>query len=80
MWMTFHVIHTQLMTRLLVQYMLTFLNMFLSKNVISSDLSPSAIAIGSPNPDYNNLRITFGEYTQVFSWISQLARRTLRAC
>ena len=33
-----------------------------SKNGISSDLIPEAIIPGSPNPDYNKLKITFGGY------------------
>ena len=43
-----------------------FLKMFQSKNGISSDLIPEAIILGSPNPDYNKLTITFGAYAQVY--------------
>ena len=46
--------------------MITCLNMLPSKNGISSDLSPASIILGSPNPDYNKLRITFGAYAQVY--------------
>ena len=46
--------------------MVTFLNMLPSNNGISSDLSPASIILGYPNPDYNNLRITFGVYSQVY--------------
>ena len=46
--------------------MITYLKMFPSKNRTSSDLSPAAILIGSPNPDYNKLKITFGAYEQVY--------------
>ena len=46
--------------------MITCLNMFPSKNGISSDLIPVAIILGSPNPDYNKQRITFGAYAQVY--------------
>ena len=53
------------MTILLVQDTVTFLNMYPSKNGISSDLSPAAIILGSPNLDYNKLRITFVAYAQV---------------
>ena len=56
---------TKLMTRSLVQDMITCLNIFPSKNGISSDLSPAAIILGSPNPDYNKLKIKFGAYVQV---------------
>ena len=46
--------------------MCTCLNMLPSKNGISSDLIPSAIVLGSPNPDHNKLRIIFGAYEQVY--------------
>ena len=50
----------------LVQDMITCLNIFPSNNGISSDLSPAAIILGSPNLDYNKLKIKFGEYAQVY--------------
>ena len=40
--------------------------MFPYKNGISSDLIPEAIILGSPNTDYNQLKITLGSYTQVY--------------
>ena len=46
--------------------MITCLNMFLSKNGISRDLSPSAIILGSPNTYYNKMKIIFVAYTQVY--------------
>ena len=46
--------------------MITCLNVFPSKNGISRDLSPAAIILGSPNPDYNKLKIKFGAYAQVY--------------
>ena len=46
--------------------MVTFLNMFSSKNGISSDLSTEAIILGSPDLDYNKITITFGAYVQVY--------------
>ena len=46
--------------------MCTCLNMLPSKNGISSDLIPAAIVLGSPNPDHNKLKITFGAYAQVY--------------
>ena len=49
----------------LVKDMLNFLNMFPSKNVISSDLSPAAITLGSLNPHYNKLKTASGSYAQV---------------
>ena len=57
---------TKSMTRSMVQDMITFLNILPSKNGIPSNLSPSDIILGSPNPDYNKLRITFVAYAQVY--------------
>ena len=39
--------------------MVTCLNMFPPKYGTSNNLSPAEIILGSPNPDYNNLKITF---------------------
>ena len=46
--------------------MITCLNFFPYKNGISINLSPVTIIVGSPNTDYNKLKITFGEYAQVY--------------
>ena len=46
--------------------MITCVYIFPSQNGIPSNLSPAAIILGSPNPYYNKLRITFGEYAQVY--------------
>ena len=46
--------------------MITCLNMFPSKNLISSNLIPAAIILGSPNTYYNKPNITFGAYVQVY--------------
>ena len=56
----------RLMTISLVQDMITCLKKIPSKNGISSDLRPQEIILGSLNPDYNKLRITFGAYAQVY--------------
>ena len=75
----------KLMTRSLVQDMITCLNMFPYQNWISSDLSPEAIIIGSPYIYYNKLRITFGAYAQVYLVITNSSKQrtvgviTLRA-
>ena len=58
--------YTKLMIRSLVQDMITCLNMFPSKNGVSINLSPAAIILGSPNPDYNKLKIKFVAYAQVY--------------
>ena len=54
------------MTISLVQDMITCLNMFSSKNGVSSNLIPAAIIQGYQNIDYNKLEITFGSYSQVY--------------
>ena len=46
--------------------MINCLNMLTSKNGISSNLSQEAIILGSPNPNYNKLRITFVAYAQFY--------------
>ena len=46
--------------------MVTCLKVFPSKSGISSDLIPKEIILGSPNTDYNKLKITFGAYTKVY--------------
>ena len=62
MWLPLHSIKkfTKLMTRSLVQDMVTFLNRLPSKNGISRDLRPSVIILGSPNPDYSKLKSHLG--------------------
>ena len=42
------------------------LNRFPWKNGMSQDVSPNTIVTGKPAPDYNNMRIEFGAYAQVF--------------
>ena len=57
---------TKLITISLVKYMITCLNMFPSKNWISINLSQAAKILGSLNPEYNNLNITFGLYGKFY--------------
>jgi hypothetical protein len=57
---------TTLMTRSIVESSVTWLNAFPAKEGASKTMSPSAIVLGSPKPDYNKLRITFGAYAQVY--------------
>jgi hypothetical protein len=33
---------------------------------VSEEVSPNSIVMGKPTPDYNNMRIEFGAYAQVF--------------
>ena len=55
--------------------MFTCLNIFPSKNGISSDLLSEAIILGSPNPDYNKLKITFGSYAQVYIGTKKITKK-----
>ena len=57
---------TTLITKPLLQDMITCFKMFPSKNGISRKLSPTNIILGSPNTYYNKLKITFGAYAQVY--------------
>ena len=54
------------MTISLAQDMITRLNMLPYKNGISRNLIPETIILGSLNPDYNKIKITFVAYTQVY--------------
>jgi hypothetical protein len=42
------------------------LNQFPAKNGVSDTLSPLTIMTGRPTPDYNDMKIEFGTYAQVF--------------
>ena len=49
--------------------------MFRSKNGISNNLSPAAIILGSPHPDYNKLKITFGAYAQFYICTNNITKQ-----
>ena len=63
------------MTIFLIQDMVTCLNIFPSRNGISSDLGPEAIILGSPIPDYNKLRIAFGSYAKLYIGTTNIAKQ-----
>ena len=67
MWMPLHSIQEihETNEEQLIQYMVTCLNMFPSKNGILKT-KPAAIISGFPNQDYNRLRIAFRLYAQVY--------------
>ena len=50
----------------LVNKALKGLNQFPALDGVSETLSPLTIMMGVPSPDYNNMRIMFGSYAQVF--------------
>ena len=56
--------------KLMIRHMMTdvvrCLNQFPWKHGISDTLSPAAIVTGARPPDFNNMRLEFGTYVQVF--------------
>jgi hypothetical protein len=54
------------MIQALVYHAAKGLNHFPAKNGISDTLSPLTIMTGRANPDYNDLKLEFGSYVQVF--------------
>ena len=54
------------MIQALVYHAAKGLNQFPAKNGISDTLSPLTIMTGRANPDYNDLKLEFGSYVQVF--------------
>ena len=56
----------KLMIQALVCHPAKGLNQFPAKNGISDTLSPLTIMTGRANPDYNDLKLEFGSYVQVF--------------
>jgi hypothetical protein len=54
------------MIQALVYHAARGLNQFLAKNGISDTLSPLTIMTGRANPNYNELKLEFGSYVQVF--------------
>jgi len=56
----------KVMIQALVYHAAKGLNQFPAKNGISDTLSPLTIMTGRSNPDYNDLKLEFGSYVQVF--------------
>jgi len=56
----------KVMIQALVYHATKGLNLFPAKNGISDTLSPLTIMTGRANPDYNDLKLEFGSYVQVF--------------
>ena len=50
----------------LMMHVVHYLNIFPWKYGVSTELSPETIMTGFPAPDYNELKIEFGSYAQVF--------------
>ena len=66
-----------LMTISLVQDMVTHLNMLPCKNVISSDLIPAEIILGSPNPYHNKFLISVWSYAQVYIGTTNITKKII---
>jgi hypothetical protein len=64
----------KLMTRSIVESSVTWLNAFPAKEGASKTMSPSAIVLGSPKPDYTRLKITFGAFAQVYESTTNTTR------
>ena len=54
------------MVKALPTHVIRNLNQFLVKSGISKDTSPLTIITGAPRPDYNNLKLEFGEHVEVY--------------
>ena len=66
---------TKLMARYILQDMINCLNMFSFKDRISSNLISAAIILGSPNPYYNKLNITFGVNAYVYIGTNNITKQ-----
>ena len=64
MWLPIHDVQKfhKVNNKILIQEMVTCMNIFLCQNGISSELSLSEIMLWSSNTDYNKLRIAFRAY------------------
>jgi len=60
----------KVMIQALVYHATKGLNQFPAKNGISDTLSPVTIMTGRANPNYNELKLEFGSYAQVFEDIT----------
>ena len=58
----------------LLQYMVTCINRFSSKNGIPSDLRLAEIILESSNTDYNKIKTTFGAYIEVYIGNSNITK------
>lgn len=56
----------KMMTIELVRHAVMILNQFPALDGVSETLSPLNIMTGRPSPDYQHMKIDFGEYVQVF--------------
>ncbi len=57
---------TKLMTQSMIEWLITCLNNFPSKEGISRNMSPAAIVLGRGKPDCKQLKISIGSYAEVY--------------
>jgi hypothetical protein len=56
----------KVMVRAAIEKANKVMNQFPAQNGMSNTLSPLTIMTGKPTPDYNDMKIEFGAYAQVF--------------
>jgi hypothetical protein len=56
----------RLMVCELVKHSVLCLNQIQADDGVSDTLSPNTIITGNPNPDYNQLKLEFGTYVQIY--------------
>ena len=54
------------MIKFAIEGAIQVLNMIPARNGASKELSPLTIMTGKPSPDYNDMKIEFGAYAQIF--------------
>ena len=58
--------YPSLLVREIVAHAVRTLNQLPSRKGVSTTMSPRKIVTGLPDPDFNNMRIKFGHYAQIF--------------
>ena len=58
--------YPSLLVREIVAHAVRTLNQLPSRKGVSTTMSPRKIVTGLPDPDFNNMRIEFGHYAQIF--------------
>jgi Reverse transcriptase (RNA-dependent DNA polymerase)/Zinc knuckle len=68
----------KLMVKEVVRFSVNCLNQLPAEDGVSTTLSPNTIMTGKSNPDYNNMRVEFGSYVQIYE-PTTFATNTLRS-
>jgi hypothetical protein len=69
---------SKLLVKEIVRFSVTCLNQLPAEDGVSDTLSPNAILTGKADPDYNNMRVEFGSYVQIYE-PATFATNTLRS-